>query len=151
MRVRIAKLGQPVQTVEVADGANVSAALKTGGFDLDSIKSVKKNSTPVELTGSLADGDVLLVSSEKIKGGADEIVDDGVILLDLEVEEVAVSTATEGVVAYDNTMSTWQIVREFLNSNGYSINDFIKVVDMEGNEVTTFETNRKYKVQVEIE
>ena len=157
MRIRIAKLGQPVQTVEVAEGANVSAALKEGGFDLDAIKSVKKNSSPVELTGILSEGDVLLVSSEKIKGGlikrTKKLVkpteDNGIILLDLDVEEVSVKPEGEGMIAYDAEMSTRQIVKEYLQNHGYSMNNFVAIVDEDGNEVETMESNGTYTIQVE--
>lgn len=161
MRVRIAKLGQPVQTVELADGATVSSALKEGGFDLDTIKSVKKNSSPVEMGAVLSEGDTLLVSSDKIKGGlikkvvkktvpmAPEADEAGVIMLNLDVEEVTVKGEGEGLIAYDAEMTTRQIVREYLQNHGHSMNDFVAIVDEDGEEVASFEDGGTYTIQVE--
>ena len=157
MRVRIAKLGQPVQSVEVAEGSTVSKALKEAGFDLDAIKSIKKNSSPVQLTAVLSDGDTLLVSSEKIKGGRivkkvvrkrEEAENEGIILLGFDVEEVNVKDEQE-LIAYDASMDMNEIIREYLVERGYSMNDFVAIVDENGNQVEELVEEGRYTIQVE--
>ena len=156
MRIRIAKLGQPVQLVEVPEGSSISKALKEAGFDLDAIKSIKRNSSPVQLTALLNEGDTLLVSSEKIKGGRTvkkvikkrEVEDEGIILLGFDVEEVNVKENQE-LVAYDASMDMNEIIREYLLERGYSMNDFVAIVDQNGNEVEELVEEGRYTIQVE--
>jgi len=133
MQVSIAKLGQSIQTVEVADAASVMDALKAAGYNLDSVLNVKKNGVVVTMGDALAADDILLVSQEKIKGGNET----GILKLKFDIkEEEEVTPVLDGFLAYTTEQTTFEIVRDYLMEHGYSMNDFKRIVWEEGETVS---------------
>lgn len=124
--VSIAKLGNPIQEVSVAEGANVMDALRLAGYNLDAVLSVKRNGSLVAMDTSLSNGDVLLVSQDKIKGGSENVAEaqseGNPIKLTFDVTTDNKPTGV-AMLFYDN-MSAFEIVKTVLHNKGVSMNYF---------------------------
>jgi sulfur carrier protein ThiS len=147
--VSIAKLGTSIQEVEVPTGSNVMAALRKANFNLDGVVSVKRNGTVVSLDIIVSAGDVLLVSMEKIKGGADEEeVVVNTLMLGFTIQKENQPELNNGMM-FEDSMTTWDIIRQVMSSRGQSINNFKELQDEEGAVVsleTKLTNNGAYKI-----
>ena len=134
IKVSIAKLGNPIQEVEVSDVATVMEALKAASYNLDSVLSVKRNGTSVSMDTSLSDGDVLLVSQDKIKGGVeDEVAPEATwtaikVSFDVIVEG---ETSSNQLLFMDN-QSAFEVIKTVLHGKGISMNHFKELRTVEG-------------------
>lgn len=136
MKVSIAKLGTSIQEVEIAVGATAMVALRKAGFNLDSVVSIKRNWSVITLDQALTADDVLLVSMTKVKGGADE-EETPVNVLKLSFHIVKENQPeVNGQVAFTDDMSTFDIIKQVMNSKWVSLNSFKEIKDAEGNAVT---------------
>lgn len=135
MKVNIVKLGNPIKEVEVADGSNVMAALSSAGFNVDSVMSVKRNGSAVAMDATLSDGDMLIVTQEKIKGGdTDDTEGANVIAVGFDVtyeEEVT----PVGKIGVDASQDLFTTIKEYIISKGLSMNSFMELRDSEGNKI----------------
>ena len=150
IKVSIAKLGTSIQEIEIPTGSNVMVALRKAGFNLDGVVSVKRNWTVATLDTALVDTDVLLVSMEKIKGWADDEPEASILRLAFTIEKENASPANNGIM-FEDTMSTWEIVKQVMHSRWISLNSFKEIQDEEGNVLpleTKFEDNKAYKIIV---
>lgn len=150
--VSIAKLGTSIQKVQVAPGSAAMEALRSAGYDLDSVVSIKRNGEKINLDTALRANDTLLVSMEKIKGGrttAPAVIKlsfDIVERQDIEEEDY------ENELAFETSMSTFDIIKEVLTNNGRSLNDFVRIQDEDGEEIglgETLEDGQRYTIVVE--
>lgn len=139
MKVSIAKLWTSIQEVEIAVWATAMDALRKAGFNLDWIVSIKRNWTVIALDAALTAEDVLLVSITKVKGWLDEptATETPVNVLKLSFHIVKENQPeVNGQVAFTDDMSTFDIIKQVMNSKGVSLNDFKEIKDAEGNAVT---------------
>lgn len=137
IKVSIAKLGTSIQEVEVEVGSTAMQALRKAGFNLDSVVSIKRNGAVVALDTVLDNQDVLLVSQEKIKGGADEVTaEPNILKLSFTIEKEN-QTQPNNQMIFTDDMSTFDIVKAVMQSRGVSLNNFKEIRDSEG-EVITF-------------
>lgn len=149
--VSIAKLGASIQKVQVASGSAAMEALRNAGYDLDSVVSIKRNGEKISLDTSLRANDTLLVSMEKIKGG--RTAAQAVIKLSFDiVEKEDIEEDENEQLAFETSMSTFEIIKEVLTNNGRSLNDFVCIKDEDGDEVRlgdTLEDGQRYTIVVE--
>lgn len=148
IKVSIAKLWTSLQEVEVDAASTVMTALRKAGFNLDSVVSVKRNGTVVTLDTVLSHEDVLLVSQELIKWGAEnEEQPANIIKVGFTFEKENAPSANKFVFTDD--MSTFEIVKQVMHQHGTSLNDF-KELRAEDNSIVTFadklEDNKSYKI-----
>jgi len=139
MKVSIAKLGTSIQEVEIAVWSTAMDALRKAGFNLDWVVSVKRNWTVITLDAALTADDVLLISMTKVKGWLDEATatETPVNVLKLSFHIVKENQPeVNGQVAFTDDMSTFDIIKQVMNSKGVSLNDFKEIKDAEGNAVT---------------
>lgn len=149
IKVSIARLGTSIQEVEVETGSNVMAALRKANYDLDAVVSAKRNGAVVQMDTVLAGGDVILVSMEKIKGGADEVeVEPTPIRLSFRIErENAVKPSNQ--MLFTDDMTTFDIVKQVMRSRGVSLNSFKEIKDEDGTVLTfadKLEDGKAYKI-----
>lgn len=122
INVSIAKLGNPIQDVQLPEGSVVMDALRKAGYNLDAVLSVKRNGSVVSMDTSLVEGDVLLVSQDKIKGGSDETeVEGNPIKLKFEV---TTDGATSWAMVFLDNQSAFEIIKTVLHNKGISMNYF---------------------------
>lgn len=137
MKVSIAKLGTSIQEVEIAVGATAMVALRKAGFNLDSVVSIKRNWSVITLDSALTADDVLLVSMTKVKGWLEETTETPVNVLKLSFHIVKENQPeVNGQVAFTDDMSTFDIIKQVMNSKWVSLNSFKEIKDSEGNAVT---------------
>lgn len=153
MIVSIAKLGSSIQDVTVNEWATVMDALRTAGYSLDAVLSVKRNGQVVSMDTALTDGDVLMVSQDKVKGGSDdEPTEEKMIRLGFTVEkEVKSQSSNNGQMAFLNTQTPFEVIKTVLNSKGISMNYFKRLEDVNGNNVwlgTQLQDGWQYKIIV---
>ena len=147
IKVSIARLGTSIQEVEVETGSNVMTALRKAGYDLDAVVSAKRNGAVVQMDTALAGGDVILVSMEKIKGGADE-VEVTPIRLSFTIERENAVTPNNQMLFTDD-MTTFDIVKQVMRSRGVSLNSFKEIKDEDGTVLTfadKLEDGKAYKI-----
>lgn len=129
--VSLAKLGADIQTIQVEWWSTVLTALKQAGYNVDSVETVKRNWSVVELDVLLSDWDVLLISMEKIKWGND---DEKIITIWIKIEDLNVVESKK--VIYTNKMTTSEIIKDALLKRWMSMNCFVALKDSEGNDLT---------------
>lgn len=148
IKVSIAKLGTSIQEIEIPTGSNVMVALRKAGFNLDGVVSVKRNWTVATLDTALVDTDVLLVSMEKIKGWADDEPEASILRLAFTIEKENASPNINSVL-FEDDMTTRSIVKQVMNNNGVSLNNFKEVQNTEGNVISLadkLEDGNAYKI-----
>jgi len=153
INVRIAKIGNPVVNLELEDGTNTLAALTAAGFSADAVLSVKRDGQKLAMDAVLVDGNMLIVTQDKIKGGNEE--EDGVVEniisvgFEVEYQAATATPETTGRIAVDWAKDLFLTIRDYVKSQGQSMDDFLKVLDAEGNEVAlsdTLEDETDYKI-----
>lgn len=138
MKVSIARLWTSIQEVEIAVGSTAMQALRQAGFDLDSVVSIKRNWSVINLDSTLTAEDVLLISMTKVKGWLEETTEESpvnVIKLSFHIVKEN-QPEINGQVAFTDDMSTFEIIKQVMQSKGVSLNNFKEIKDAEGNEVT---------------
>jgi len=148
MQVNVVKIGTPLKTVELNAGATVADALREAGYSVDSVNSIKVDWVVKQVDSALQDGNTILVSMEKIKGGSEEDDVEDVILVGFELEYRSPETQAQRI-AYSTEQSTFEIVKSYLHSTGNSMDSFLWIEDSEGNAVSlsdALETDKDYKI-----
>lgn len=152
IKVSIAKLWSSIQEVEVPMGSTVMTALKKAGYNLDWVVSVKRNGAVAPMDSAVAADDVLLVSLDKIKGGlTDQEMNDPSLLKVAFTIEKEDQVKPDGLMAFTDDMSTFEIVKQVMHQRGVSLNNFKEIRDAEGNVVTfadKLEDGKSYKIIV---
>jgi hypothetical protein len=140
IKVSIAKLGNPIQEVELDEAAHVMDALKLADYNLDSVLSVKRNGVVVTMDTILADGDVLLVSQDKIKGGNEEGVEvtnpvlpteGNLIKINFDITHEDIDPTSKAMLFMDD-MSAFEIIKTVLHGRDISMNNFKELKDVNG-------------------
>lgn len=135
MKVSIAKLWTSIQEVEIAVWSTAMVALRKAGFNLDSVVSIKRNWAVITLDAVLTDWDVVLTSMTKVKWGTEELPGGNPIKLTFHIVKEN-QPEVNGQVVFTDDMSTFDIIKQVMNSKGVSLNDFKEIKDAEGNAVT---------------
>lgn len=135
--VSIAKLGSNIQTVSVAEWSTVMVSLRHAGYNLDEVETVKRNGSIVNMDTVLVNDDTILVSIGKIKWWTDEVLeaDEGnLIKVSFTFEKENQATANQ--LAFLDTQSTFEIIKEVMCQNWVSMNNFKEIVDADGSSLT---------------
>ena len=93
--------------------------------------------------------DVLLVSMERIKGGADE-AEPSILRVVFSFQKENQPEPNNQMMFTDD-MSTFEIVKQVMHQNGISLNDFKELRDEEDNVVTfadKLEDGKAYKIVI---
>lgn len=133
--VNIVKLGVAPVTAQVAANSTALQALVAGGFDVDNIKSLKRNGAVIAMDTVVNDGDMLLVSTENIKGGTDEDEGKSAFVASFEIEITDAPTANDKRIAFLEGTTLQDLVKTELHKRGYSFMNFVGVKNSAGNNV----------------
>lgn len=102
------------------------------------------------MDSAVAADDVLLVSLDKIKGGlTDQEMNDPSLLKVAFTIEKEDQVKPDGLMAFTDDMSTFEIVKQVMHQRGVSLNNFKEIRDAEGNVVTfadKLEDGKSYKI-----
>ena len=111
-------------------------ALRKAGYNLDEVVSAKRNGTVIAMDAELSHEDVLLISVGKIKGGAEGDDQETGNVIKLSFEIVKENTPeSNGQLAFLDTQSTFEIIRQVMHSRGVSLNYLKDIKDSEWNSV----------------
>lgn len=149
IKIQIAKLGQDIVEIELAEWSTVMQALKKASYNLDEVLSVKKSGAIVSMDAIVSDWDALLVSQEKVKSWMVEEEVGNVIKIGFTIVE---QWRTEwNKMIFVDTMSTFEIVKLALRQKWESVNNFVKLTEMDWTEVSLWEKledGKDYKIIV---
>ena len=140
IKVSIARLGTSIQEVELDVGASAMDALRSAGYDMDAVNTIKRNGSIISLDAQLDNGDVLMVSVEKIKWGTDqeEVVEPNLIKLYFDIKRESEAKG-KAPLAFTDDMDTFQIVKQVLHNKGISLNSLKELQDTAGNKISLSE------------
>jgi len=136
IKVSIARLGTSIQEVELEVWALAMDALRSAGYDMDSVNTIKRNGSLIALDATLDNGDVLMVSVEKIRGGnADEqTAEPNLIKLYFDIKKEG--EAKKVPLAFTDDMDAFQIVKQVLYNKSISLNALKELQDTEWNKIS---------------
>jgi hypothetical protein len=102
------------------------------------------------MDSAVAADDVLLVSLDKIKGGLteQEMNDPSLLKVAFTIEKED-QVRPDGLMAFTDDMSTFEIVKQVMHQRGVSLNNFKEIRDAEDNVVTfadKLEDGKSYKI-----
>lgn len=141
MIVSIVKIWSPINAVEIAEGSNVINALQAAWFSADAVMGVKRNGAAVAMDTVLGEWDMLIVSLEKIKGGNEEDAkasSEEVIVVGFDITYNA-PKASSKQVAIEAGRDLFATIRDYLNGQWISMNQFHSLVDSKGEKVSLWD------------
>jgi len=138
--VNIVKLGSSPVSVVLENWGTALDALVEGGFNVDSITDVKRNGSIISLDTQVDDWDMLLISTEKIKWGTEEVKEKDVYFASFDLQEANKEiNVNDWKIAFSEGSLLQDLVKCELHKKNVSMSRFAWIIDSEWEKVSLWD------------